>query len=328
MANDLDRTTPRFASVFPDLCIRRELGGLHWHTSTMGGDHTLGDPGNSVLSLALRHVEASETDRSCACGVRNKSTRKGLNHMESAVNHQATIATYEALLDFGFQPEDMSLLRFSPGLRFDFGGFVLSAASLLSLTGGEVIQFSGVLATANTLAEIDFEMPRLVISHEQCAAWIVWHLDQSSPGRRFQSRRCVSWVEEGRQNQKLLPWVMDMAAYHSRPLCTVRRDWWRLALKTLDEHLSLLPDSATVIFSFDGFMLSIRVDGNVVALPGEGLPWVVRFKMNAGQLRHLPKRLMRECIYLSIWESRLTIDRRTYEGNIDVSALAGRAEIQ
>jgi hypothetical protein len=119
-----------------------------------------------------------------------------------------------------------------------------------------------------------------------------------------------------------------MAAYKSRPSCTVRRDWLRLALKTLAEHLSSLPDSAAIVFSFDGSMLYIRFDGKVVALPGEGSPWVVGFKVNAGQLRRLPKRLMHECIYLSIRESRLTIERQIYDGIIVDSGLAGRAEIQ
>jgi hypothetical protein len=244
------------------------------------------------------------------------------------VNHQATIGTYEVLLELGFQPEDTAHSRFSPGLSFDFGGFKLSAASVLTFTSGEVISFAGILATPNSLAEIDFEMPRRVKSREQCAAWIVWHLDQSSADGKFQPRRGVNWVEEGRQNKKLLPWVMDMAAYHSRPLCSVQRDWWRLALKTLGEHLTALPDRAAVVFSFDGSVLTIRFDGKVVALPGEGLPWAVRFKANAGQLRQLPKRLMRECIYLSIWESRLTIDRKIYDGTIDLSGLASRAEIE
>ena len=73
---------------------------------------------------------------------------------------------------------------------------------------------------------------------------------------------------------------------------------------------------------------SIRIDGKVVALPGEGFPWAVRFNVNAGQLRRLPKRFMRECISVEIWESRLRIYGWAYEGTIDVSGLAGRAEIQ
>src|SRR5260221_7918562 len=151
MANDLDRTTTRFAAVYPDLLICRELGWLRRHTPFLGGDHTVGDVRNSSLGVALRHVEASETDRSNPCDVRNEWLRKGLDRnarnivlphfslralelscrdlkgnlssmeMKSAVNHQVIIATYEVLLDLGFQPDDTVLSRDCPSLRFDFG---------------------------------------------------------------------------------------------------------------------------------------------------------------------------------------------------------------
>jgi hypothetical protein len=245
------------------------------------------------------------------------------------LNHQATIATFDVPRDLGFQPDDTVLYsHVKPGLSFDFGNFKLSASCLLNVRFVEVVLFRGILATSHSLAEIEFELPTRVLSREQCAAWIVWKLDQYGSERMFQPRRYVAWIEEGRQNQRLVPWVTEMAAYKSRPSCTVRRDWLRLALKTLAEHLSLLPDSAAVVFSFDGSVLSVRIDGKVVALPGEGFPWAVRFNVNAGQLRRLPKRFMREYIGVEIWESRLKIYGWSYEGTINVSGLAGRAEIQ
>lgn len=75
---------------------------------------------------------------------------------------------------------------------------------------------------------------------------------------------------EGRENQKLLPWVMSMAEWNARPQFMVKRDWLRLALKSLREHLASLPDNAGVVFSFDGSVLFIRFDKKVIALPGEG----------------------------------------------------------
>ena len=245
------------------------------------------------------------------------------------MNQHGTIATFDVLRDLGFQPDDTVIYSdVKPGLSFDFGNSKLSASCLLNLRVVEVVLFTGILATSHSLGEIEFELPRRVLSRKQCAAWIVWSLDQSSPEGKFQPKRYVGWIEEGRQNQRLLPWVAEMAAYESRPSCTVRRDWLRLALKTMAEHLSSLPDSAAVVFSFDGTVLSIRIDGKVVALPGEGFPWAVRFIVNAGQLRRLPKRFMREYISIEIWESRLKIYGWEYEGTIDVSGLVGRADIQ
>src|SRR5437879_3266775 len=234
-----------------------------------------------------------------------------------AVNHQATIETRDALFGLGFQPDEKVLSDISPGQSFDFGNFTLRASCCLSPRFVEIVFFTGVLSTARSLAEVLFEMPRKVNSLKQCAAWIVWNLDQLSDDGVFSPARYVSWIEEGRENRTLLPWIKRRGAYNSRPACIVRRDWLRLALKTLGEQVSSLPDSAAVLFSFDGSMLFIRCEGKVVALPGEGPPWAVRFSVEAGHLRRLPKRLMRDCIDVSIWESRLTIASHSYEGTID-----------
>jgi hypothetical protein len=97
----------------------------------------------------------------------------------------------------------------------------------------------------------------------------------------------------------------------------VKRDWLRLALKTLAEHVVYLPDEADVVFSFDGSVLSIRCDGRVIALAGEGPPWAVRFKVAASVLRRLPKRLMQENVGVSVWESRLSLGHWTYAGTLE-----------
>jgi hypothetical protein len=131
--------------------------------------------------------------------------------------------------------------------------------------------------------------------------------------------RQVGWIEEGRKNQKLLPWVAEMAAYGSRPRCTVRRDWLRLALKTLSQYLAASADPTPVSFSFDGSVLSIRCDGRVVAFPADGLTWIVHFTVQGGKLRRVPKRFMHEHIEVSIWESRLKIGGSVYEGTIEAS---------
>jgi hypothetical protein len=150
---------------------------------------------------------------------------------------------------------------------------------------GEIVLFSGVLETPRTLGELQFELPRQVKSLKQCAAWIVWNLDQHSSRGTFRPARDVGWIDEGRQNQRLLPWVMSRAEYEARPQCTVQRDWLRLALKTLGKHLASLPDDGIVVFSFDGSVFSIRCDKKVIAFPGEGLPWTVCFKVEAKTLR-------------------------------------------
>ena len=108
-----------------------------------------------------------------------------------------------------------------------------------------------------------------------------------------------------------------MAEFDARPQCIVQRDWLRLALKTLGEYLASLSDDAGIVFSFDGSVFYIRCDKKVLALPGEGLPWAVRFKVEARTLRHLPKRLKRDHIGVSIWESQLTLGNYSYAGTLE-----------
>jgi hypothetical protein len=87
--------------------------------------------------------------------------------------------------------------------------------------------------------------------------------------------------------------------------------------KTLGEYLASLSDDAGIVFSFDGSVFYIRCDKKVLALPAEGWPWAVRFKVEARTLRHLPKRLTRDHIGVSIWESRLTLGNYSYAGTLE-----------
>jgi hypothetical protein len=230
---------------------------------------------------------------------------------------EAAVSTMDSLRCLGFQPDPKVISDEYPGLTLDFGNLTLRASSCLNLRCVEVVLFTGVLSTPRSLAEVLFEMPRRVKSIKQCASWIVWSLDQHADNRVFKPARHVGWVEEGRTNQRLLPWVMSMAEYNARPQCIVQRDWFRLALKSLGEHLSSSPENAGVVFSFDGSVLSIRCNQKVLALSGEGLPWTVRFKVEARTLRHLPKRLTRDHIGVSIWESRLTLGNYSYAGTLE-----------
>jgi len=136
----------------------------------------------------------------------------------------------------------------------------------------------------------------------------------------------VAWRKGA--HKKLLPWVRELAEYNARPSCVVERKWLRLALTTLAEHLPSVADEADVVFGFDGSVLSIRCDGKVIALAGEGSPWRVRFELAASALRRLPKRLARDHFSLSIWESRLTLGSRVYDGTLEGFTTADPSKIQ
>jgi hypothetical protein len=229
--------------------------------------------------------------------------------------NEATIRTWNMLPSLGFQPDSGVVFSdIRPRLSLDFGNLKLLAAAVVSPYSGEIVLFSGVLATRDTVAEVHFELPRRIESLKQCAAWIVWNLDQHSNGRTFRPARDVDWINEARQNRRLLPWVTSQAEFEARPHCTIQRDWLRLALRTMGKHLASLPDDSLTSFSFDGSIFSIRCNTTVIAFPGEGSPWTVRFTVEARKLRRSPKRLMSEYIEVSVWQSRIQIGSRSYEG--------------
>jgi hypothetical protein len=242
--------------------------------------------------------------------------------------YEATVSTMDSLRCLGFQPDPTVVSDGRPGLCFDFGNLTLQASSCLNLRCVEIVLFGGVLSMQGSLAEVHFEMPPRIKSLKQCAAWIVWSLDQHSDNRIFRPARNVDWIGEGRENQKFLPWVKSMAEYKVRPVCMVQRDWLRLALRTLGEYLASLPDNVGIVFSFDGSVLSIRIDKKVIALPGEGSPWAVRFRVEARNLRRLPKRLMRGAIGVSICESGITIGNWAYAGTLEESATTEPLRVQ
>jgi len=231
--------------------------------------------------------------------------------------NEAKTPTWNLLPSLGFQPDGSVYSDIRPGFSLDFGNLKLSAAAVTSPYSGEIILFGGVFATPRTIAQVQFELPRRMESLEQCAAWIVWNLDQYGEGPVFRPSRNLAWLEQARQNRRLLPWVMSHAEFDSRPQCTVGRDWLRLALKELHEQLALLTDDVTVVFSFDGAIFSIRCNTKVIAFPGEGPPWTVCFKVKSETLRQRPKRrLTREYVGVSIWKSRIELGPWSYEGAI------------
>jgi len=230
---------------------------------------------------------------------------------------EATLQTMDILRGLGFQSDPTVISDGYPGLSFDFGNLTLRASSCLNFQCVGIVLFSGALQTPRTLAEVVFELPRRVKSIAQCAAWIVWNLDQHADHRVFTPARPVGWVEEGRKSQRLLPWVMSMAEYSTRPQYIVKRGWLRLAPKTLAKYIAPLSDNAGIVFRLDGSLLSIRLNKKVIALPAEGSPWAVCFRVGARTLRRLPRRLIREDIGVSIWESHITLGNHKYRGTVE-----------
>jgi hypothetical protein len=227
---------------------------------------------------------------------------------------KASLPTMDALHCLGFRQDPTIVCYSDSTITFDFGILKLKATACMNLRCQQIVLFSGVIRTARTLGEVHFELPQEIESVKLCAALIAWNLDQFS---EFRDIHHIDWLEDGRRNKTLLPWVREMAAWDSCPKCRVERAWLRLALNRLSNRVACLPDDAKVVFAFDGSVFSIRSDGEVIALAGQGTPWTVTFGVRAGFLRHLPKRLNREMVQISIWKAHIEVGNRIYPGTLD-----------
>jgi hypothetical protein len=185
---------------------------------------------------------------------------------ETAAEEGPAIPTMQLLRDLGFVDDQTGLI---PGLSFDFGNFKLSAISGVNRHFTDVVMLFGVMVTDRSISEVACEMPHKVESVEQGKAWVTWCLDNSAGGK-FKPATAPAWLAEGRQYFHLLPWKRMTAAYDARPHCAVDRDWARLALKSLGQHLATVDDGSQVIFAFDGNVLTIACDGKTFPMPAQG----------------------------------------------------------
>jgi len=225
-----------------------------------------------------------------------------------------SLQTWDALKEIGFQPDPSAWSDIQPGLSFEFGNLTLLAGAVT--TGWRltpVILFTGVMQTRNSIAEVQFEMPRTVDSQEMCAAWIAWNLDQICAGQ-YHPEKGSHWLAIGRTNKLLLPWVFDTEAYDKRPKCSVEREWARMMIKRLRTTAANAADDEPVSFEFDGTLLKIRCGDCLIPGAAIGNAWPSRYILKACQLRDLPIRLKQSEVWFSFWNEKLSIANWSYEG--------------
>jgi hypothetical protein len=233
--------------------------------------------------------------------------------------------SWDVLKSLGFV-EDKTLFSDPPGgLSFDFGNFKLSAIVCVNRWLQPVIRLSGVMSTRLTTTEVESEMPQEVESREQAIAFVTWCLDHHSDDVKFQPGFPISWLQEGRRHQGLLPWERErmeserkQVAFAARPGCLVDREWMRVALHKLHAFVESAADEAAVTLEFDGDVLKIRCSTETLAMPASGKPWQFRFSIPSGNLRQLPKRLMDAKVDVSIWDGRLLVGHRNYPGVVKI----------
>lgn len=240
------------------------------------------------------------------------------------MNADESVNTWEVLPSFGFRPDPDVYSDIRPGLRLELGHLELNASFTVGRFFEKVVLFTGTLNTGYFLAEINFEVPPVMPSATLCAAWLAWSLKKSTRERDF-GVPAPPWLEEGFQNIHLLPHEQEreqrererekeLAAYRSRPLCTVPRDWLRLAINTLATYMEAVPDETPITFDFDGAVLRLYCGAYPVAVAAEGDAWPQTYAVRAGQLRSLKRtRLMADPVEVFVWKNALHVGRWSAE---------------
>lgn len=192
-----------------------------------------------------------------------------------------------------------------PAFSIKWQGVEITAARMVNMQLVPIWNFGGHFRQNNRMGIIDFEMPLELESHEQAIAWMADSL-------LFRSRlqNAPDWLQEGLQWRDKLPWIRRQKAYAARERCRVVRDWFRLPCKAMRRWAEEQPGSIAQFF-FDGEVLRITGNGELLVIPAEGAAWTQPVQIAVDGLRHLPKRLMRDVDGISIWEGKLYIGRLT-----------------
>jgi hypothetical protein len=222
-------------------------------------------------------------------------------------------STRQLLLTLGFVPDIGVHSDELPGLIFNFGNFKLEASWQLNRWFVPIVLLSGLFSTSDILAPLDQQLPLEVESVDQGKAFVAWCL-QGSLDEPYETQITPDWLVEGRSHFDLLPWKREAAAYEGRPRCYIRREWARVTLKELGEHVASFKTNETVSFSFDGEVLRIRCGSNLIVVQAQGKAWLEQCLIDVSQLMPLPKRLVSDPIEISYLGSTLTIGHRCYAG--------------
>ena len=231
-----------------------------------------------------------------------------------------SVSTWDVLQSLGFA-EDRSERHL--GFSLNFGRFKLWALRCTNRWFADIVLVTGVLSDGRNLSEVIKELPAKVESAEQAMAWMAWIVDEETK-HLFKLSSEPAWLVEGRRHRDLLPWERERviweqegAAYDARPHCDVR-DWMRLALRKLREHVSSVSPEALVTVAFDGTVLEIRCEQMVLAMSASGAPWTKKWGIRAGALQPFPRRLMRDPVDVSVWQATLQIGDQRYAGLVSL----------
>jgi hypothetical protein len=218
----------------------------------------------------------------------------------------APIKTMDALAEIGFAPT-------AAGLAYRFADMELCAVEAVNQWFVPAVNLGGVYRDARTLCMVDYNMPKMVESEEQCLAFLAYAL------RGYEPTDPPQWLSAGRNLSAHLPWAQESAArraamalrsaaYEACPKCHADRQLFRPICKRLREFAEANDGDADARWSFDGAVLRADVADKTFLCQADGTPWSETVSVKLGDLMKLPKRLMADPVTVAVWEGRLMVD--------------------
>ena len=211
----------------------------------------------------------------------------------------------ELLVQLGFTPYQASFTDQQPGYLYDFGNFQLQTVQVLGSSFRPVMLFSGVLATPRTVREIRFEVSLDIDSAELLVAMIAYGL-----GDNFEPEIHPAWLDTGRRNRHLLPWVRRQQEYELRPKCHIDADWYRIAAKKLIA-IGQASDSADAVkLTLKNQVLRFEAGKQLVAIPVPDADWPATYALSAIGLLNLSKGAGPRGVGMVVYDDHLRVGGR------------------
>jgi hypothetical protein len=216
---------------------------------------------------------------------------------------QAPVALQDVLAFVGFVADPDT--GDPPKWRIDFGGVEIKAVFACDpRAGGNVYCLIGYYITPRGAGFIEYNVPAGVATFELGLALIAYGL------RNVQTQLPKpAWFEEATALKHHLPWEQERAAYDARPLCLVKRDWFKLGARDLHDYAEDAPQGAEAVISFDGAVLAFDLGGRKIVLPAHGKAWSNAYAVAVEELLAMPRRFMKDTVWVDVWEKRVRLGR-------------------
>lgn len=246
--------------------------------------------------------------------VHNRTQGGSSDEGDSAAS-PGVVSTWDVLVDVGFREDSAAPMR---SFCYDFGNFKLSALRCTNPSFVEIVLLTGVMRGRGSLAEVHGEIGVLEASRQVVLAHVAWTLDRAAGGI-FRPGVPADWLEEGRTNIHLLPWIRRQLEYRefqkkyqARPHCYVDRKWMRTAVSTLRDYAQADPGEKTIAVMFDGRTLAFEAPDLRCNVAASGDAWPEAVTVRAIELREFQKRFKGAVVVVSAWNGHLEIGNVTY----------------